>query len=80
MKNTESKISVCIPVYNGEKTISKNLDSLICQNYENFEILISNNKSTDKTLEICNTYKKNDNRIKIYNQKKNYQYSKILNF
>ena len=50
MKNAVSKISVCIPVYNGEETISKNLNSLIRQNYKNFEILISNNKSTDKTL------------------------------
>lgn len=70
MKDADSKISVCIPVYNGEKTISKNLNSLIHQNYKNFEILISNNKSTDKTLEICNAFKKNDKRIKIYNQKK----------
>ena len=70
MKNAVSKISVCIPVYNGEETISKNLNSLIRQNYKNFEILISNNKSTDKTLEICNTFKKNDTRIRIYNQKK----------
>jgi glycosyltransferase involved in cell wall biosynthesis len=70
MNNAESKISVCIPVYNGEKTISKNLNSLISQNYKNFEILISNNKSTDKTLQICKKFKKNDPRIKIYNQKK----------
>lgn len=70
MKNADSKISVCIPVYNGEKTISKNLNSLICQNYKNFEILISDNKSTDKTLKICKTFKKIDRRIKIYNQKK----------
>ncbi len=70
MKDADSKISVCIPVYNGEKTVSRNLNSLIRQNYKNFEILISNNKSTDKTLEICNAFKKNDKRIKIYNQKK----------
>jgi glycosyltransferase involved in cell wall biosynthesis len=63
-------ISVCIPVFNGEKNISKNLDSLLSQNFKNFEILISNNKSTDKTLEICNFYKKKFDHIKIFNQKK----------
>ena len=70
MKSNKPIISVCIPVFNGEKTIIRNLKSLISQDLNNIEILISNNKSTDNTLEICNAFKKNDQRIKIYNQKK----------
>ena len=80
MKNNKPIISVCVPVFNGEKNISRNIKSLINQEFKNFEILISNNKSTDKTFKICNTFKKKDNRIKIYNQKKKYQFFKILNF
>ena len=70
MKNNKPIISVCVPVFNGEKNISRNIKSLINQEFKNFEILISNNKSTDKTYKICNTFKKKDNRIKIFNQKK----------
>ena len=60
MKSSKPIISVCIPVFNGEKTITRNLKSLISQDLDNIEILISNNKSTDKTLEICNAFKKKD--------------------
>ena len=70
MKNNRPIISVCIPVFNGEKSISRNLNSLINQNFKNIEILISNNKSSDKTLEICSNFKKKDKRINIFNQKK----------
>ena len=70
MLNTKPKISVCIPVYNGEKTLPRNLSSLISQNYNNFEIIISNNKSSDNTLQVCKLFKKKDSRIKFYNQKK----------
>jgi len=70
VKNNKPIISVCVPVFNGEKNISRNIKSLINQEFKNFEILISNNKSTDKTYKICNTFKKKDNRIKIFNQKK----------
>jgi glycosyltransferase involved in cell wall biosynthesis len=50
------KISVVIPVYNGENTLEKCLDSIIDQNYSNFEIIVINNNSTDKTPEIINRY------------------------
>ena len=56
-------ISVIINVYNGEKYIKKCLDSVVNQTYNNLEILIINDGSTDDTLSICNAYK--DSRIKI---------------
>jgi glycosyltransferase involved in cell wall biosynthesis len=61
-------VSICIPVYNGEKTIYKTIKSILAQNFENLEILISNNASTDRTLEIINQLRKKDSRIKIFNQ------------
>lgn len=56
-------VSVIINVYNGEKYIRKCLDSVLKQTYENLEILIINDGSTDGTLEICKTYK--DKRLRI---------------
>ena len=60
-------ITIVINVYNGEKFIKKCLDSAINQTYRNLEILIINDGSTDKTLEICKKYK--DKRIRIINTK-----------
>ena len=56
-------ISVIINTYNGEKFISKCLESVINQTYNNLEILIINDGSTDNTLKICEEY--NDSRIRI---------------
>lgn len=59
------KFSIIIPVYNTEKYLNKCFDSLINQNYQNFEVIIINDGSTDNSLEICNKYSNNDNRFKI---------------
>lgn len=59
-------ITVIINVYNGEKYIKKCLDSVVDQTYNNLEILIINDGSTDNTLKIINEY--NDTRINIINQ------------
>ena len=48
------KISVIIPVYNGEKTIKRCLDSVLNQTFDDFEVIAVNDGSTDKTLEILN--------------------------
>ena len=60
-------ISVVVNVFNGEKYIKKCLDSIINQTYKNIEILIVNDGSTDKTLEVCKSIK--DKRIRIIDQK-----------
>jgi glycosyltransferase involved in cell wall biosynthesis len=62
------KISVCIATYNGEKYIREQLESIIPQLPENGEIIISDDSSTDKTLEIINSIK--DKRIKIFSNQK----------
>jgi len=65
-------ISIIIPVYNGEKTINRTLDSLIQQTCNEFEVIVIDDGSTDKTKDILKNYKalfKNANRqIKIINQ------------
>jgi len=49
---------VCIPAYNAGQTIAKTLNSIINQNYPNFEIIVSDNHSTDNTAEIVSQYQK----------------------
>lgn len=61
-------ISIIVPVYNVELYISNCLDSLICQTYKNIEIIIVNDGSMDNSINICNKYSFNDNRIKIISQ------------
>ena len=70
-KENKCKLSIGIPVFNGEKFIRKCLDSLLCQTFTNFEIIISDNASTDLTYKICEEYKKKDNRIILFQQKSN---------
>ena len=58
-------ISVIIPVYNMAESIATTLDSVINQTYNNLQIIIINDGSTDTSLDICKRYQENDNRIDI---------------
>lgn len=60
-----------MPVYNGAQFICNALDSLLSQNYEAFEIIISDNASTDATKNICMEYANRDERIRYYKNSKN---------
>ena len=59
-----SKVSICIPVFNGEDTIEDTIKSAINQTYKNIEILVIDNKSTDRTAEIVSGIK--DERLVFY--------------
>lgn len=63
------KVSIIIPAYNIEKYIEESILSSINQTLKEIEIIIINDGSTDKTLEIIKKYKKIDNRIKLIDQK-----------
>lgn len=63
------KISVIVPVYNGEKFIEKCLNSILNQTYENLEIIVINDGSEDKSPELCNSYAKKDCRVRVVHQK-----------
>jgi len=71
------EITVLMSVYNGEKYLREALDSVLNQTFKNFEFLIINDGSTDKTERILKSY--NDPRIKIVNNKKNIGLTKSLN-
>lgn len=62
------KISVIVPVYNVEDYLSKCLDSIINQSYDNLEIIIVNDGSTDKSGDICEHYASQDDRIILVHQ------------
>lgn len=62
------KLSVIVPVYNAEKYISRCLDSICKQTYENLQIIIVNDGSTDKSFQVCREYQTNDMRIELYSQ------------
>jgi glycosyltransferase involved in cell wall biosynthesis len=59
-------ISVIIPVLNREKTIGEAIASVVNQTYANWELIVVDGGSTDRTIEITEKFAKSDNRIKIY--------------
>ena len=68
---TKPKVSIGMPVYNGEQFLHKRIDSLLAQTFQNCELIISDNASTDSTPSICNEYSKKDKRIRYFRQERN---------
>lgn len=62
-------ISVVVPVYNVENYLSKCIDTILCQTYENIEIILVDDGSKDSSGIICDEYQKKDPRIKIIHKK-----------
>ena len=58
-------LSVLMPVYNAEIYLVAAVESILNQSYDNFEFIIINDGSTDKSLEILQNYSKKDKRIKL---------------
>ena len=58
-------ISVIVPIYNAEKYIEKCVDSILKQSYEDFEVLLIDDGSTDNSLAICRKLQDRDVRIKV---------------
>lgn len=69
MSTAKVKLSVCMPVYNGSKYISKSIESVLAQTYKNFYLNVFDNQSTDDTEKIVKGFK--DPRIKYYKNKTN---------
>lgn len=65
------RVSVGLAVFNGEKYVEEALDSVLAQTYTNFELIISDNASTDRTAQICDAYAAKDHRIRYYRNEKN---------
>ena len=65
------KLSIGLPVHNGELFIERAIESILAQTFTDFELIISDNASTDSTQEICQNFSKKDDRIRIFKQEKN---------
>lgn len=69
--NAAPRLSLGLAVYNGENYLAESLDALLGQSYEDFELIISDNASTDGTADICHRYGKQDSRIRYIRQQRN---------
>jgi glycosyltransferase involved in cell wall biosynthesis len=75
LKETSSsrkpRLAIGLPVFNGERYLAESLESITAQTYSDFELLISDNASTDRTQQICREYAAKDSRIHYYRNEKN---------
>ena len=62
------QISVIVPVFNTEKYLKECLDSILCQSFLDFELILVDDGSTDSSGIICDEYAKNNNRIRVFHQ------------
>lgn len=73
------KVSIVLPTYNGERFIKNSIDSIINQSFQDWELIIVNDCSTDHTPSIIKEYEKIDCRIKIIDNSENQKIPKALN-
>tara|TARA_B100001287_G_scaffold79897_1_gene66554 strand:+ start:1768 stop:2451 length:684 start_codon:yes stop_codon:yes gene_type:complete len=74
------KVSVLMSCYNSQATISKSIESILSQSYEDIELLICDDGSIDDTYKTIEEYSKADKRISIFKNEKNIGLTKSLNF
>ena len=67
----DSLVSIAMCSYNGERFIQEQINSILEQSYSNFELIITDDCSSDKTIEIIKNYQANDTRIKLYQNEVN---------
>lgn len=68
MINNNPKISVIVPVYNAERYLHRCIDSILAQTFTDFEVLLIDDGSKDKSGEICDEYAKKDIRVKVFHK------------
>ena len=73
-------VSVSMPAYNAEIYIAESIESVLNQNYQNFELLVCDDGSTDRTLEIIKSYERKDPRIKVFSMRENVGLASVRNF
>jgi glycosyltransferase involved in cell wall biosynthesis len=69
--NAAPRLSIGLPIYNGETFLAESLEALLGQSYADFELIISDNASTDNSADICRRYAKQDSRIRYVRQPRN---------
>ena len=79
MYQEEYKVSIVLPVYNGEKYLPRAIESILSVSYRNYELIIIDDCSTDKSNQIAKSYAEMDARIKVYRNRQNKKLPKSLN-
>ena len=64
-----AKISIIVPVYNTAKYLERCVDSIVAQTYTDWELLLIDDGSTDRSGDICDRYAESDSRIKSFHKK-----------
>jgi glycosyltransferase involved in cell wall biosynthesis len=71
MNKQQPKVTIGMPVYNGEPYLAEAIESILNQTFIDYELIISDNGSTDKTQQICQAYARKDNCIRYYRHEQN---------
>ena len=77
--NKNIKISVIMSVYNGEEYLNEAIDSVLNQSFKDFELIVINDCSTDKTEEILRQYESSDPRVRVHTNEQNLRLPSSLN-
>ena len=75
-----SLVSIGVPVYNGERYLADALTAISDQTYPNFEVIVSDNASTDLTQEICEEFTRSDDRFRVVRHEENLGASPNFNY
>lgn len=65
---TNPKISIIVPVYNAERYLRRCVDSILCQDFSGFELILVDDGSKDKSGEICDEYAAKDARVRTLHE------------
>ncbi|MGH7450285.1 MAG: glycosyltransferase family 2 protein [bacterium] len=71
MNSHKPRVSIGLPVFNGENYLEETLKSILSQTYSDFELIISDNASTDNTQKICQDYAARDQRVRYFRNEEN---------
>src|SRR6202035_905844 len=71
MSSSKSRVTVGMPVFNGDNYLAETLDSILAQTYQSFDVVISDNGSTDGTEKVCREYAAKDPRIQYHRSEVN---------
>ncbi|MFH4591617.1 glycosyltransferase family 2 protein [Vibrio alginolyticus] len=71
MQNNEDVVSIIMPTYNSEQTVVESIQSVLSQTYKNWEIIIVDDRSTDNTWQVIQTYADKYDNIRVYQNKEN---------